>query len=434
MLNVKNDILLNLETFSKLLNSLDILKSKSAVAVSVSAGVDSMSLLHLSDKWAKKNEKSLYIISYNHNIRKESKQEVEFVKLESKKLGWKHKSLKWERPSKKNILEKARNARYKAISEFCRKKNIDVLFLGHHLDDLIETFFIRILKKSKLEGLCPMIINRKIFGINMVRPLLNFSKKTIYHYARQHNIKFFEDPSNYSDMYIRTKVRMFLSKNEDMKYNLVKSVKLFCGLRLYFGKHILKFFLDNVVLKDEGYIIINKKNLLKLPNFLISKILEKGIISVGNRKYPPRSSILNKLTEILVKNTVTTISVGGCLIKVQNEILLILREFNCIKNLSLILNKGEEGVWDNKFVISNLSKDSKMSVSALGSELKDSNLFKLYSSKKKSKHLDYNLKKTLPVIKTLEGYAYIPHLNIYNNLILKNNVRVRSVDFCEFKD
>ena len=87
-----------------------------------------------------------------------------------------------------------------------------------------------------------MIINRKIFGINMVRPLLNFSKKTIYHYARQHNIKFFEDPSNYSNMYIRTKVRMFLSKNEDMKFNLVKSVKLFCGLRLYFGKHILKFF------------------------------------------------------------------------------------------------------------------------------------------------------------------------------------------------
>ena len=70
---------------------------------------------------------------------------------------------------------------------------------------------------------------------------------------------------------------MFLSKNEDMKLNLEKSVKLFCELRFYFGKHILKFFLDNVVLKDEGYIVINRKNLLKLPNFLISKILEKGI-------------------------------------------------------------------------------------------------------------------------------------------------------------
>ena len=61
MLNVKTDIILNLGTFSKLLDTLDILKSKSSVAVSVSAGVDSMSLLHLSDKWAKKNEKSLYI-------------------------------------------------------------------------------------------------------------------------------------------------------------------------------------------------------------------------------------------------------------------------------------------------------------------------------------------------------------------------------------
>ena len=73
-------------------------------------------------------------------------------------------------------------------------------------------------------------------------------------------------------------------------------------------------------------------------------------------------------------------------------------------------------------------------MSPLGKELEDKNLLKLYSSKKKSKHLAYILKKTLPVIKTLEGYAYIPHLNIYNNLNLKNNVKIRSIDFCNFKD
>ena len=71
MLNVKTDILFKSRNFSKLLNSLDILKSKSTIAVSVSSGVDSMCLLHLSDKWAKKNKKFV-IISYNHNIRKES--------------------------------------------------------------------------------------------------------------------------------------------------------------------------------------------------------------------------------------------------------------------------------------------------------------------------------------------------------------------------
>ena len=49
----------------------------------------------------------------------------------------------------------------------------------------------------------------------------------------------------------------------EIKFN--KICKLFCKLKKYFGKHILKFFLNNVVLKNEGYIIINKKNLIKFP-------------------------------------------------------------------------------------------------------------------------------------------------------------------------
>ena len=51
---------------------MDVLKNKSTVAVSVSAGVDSMSLLDLSNKWAKNNKKNLVIISFDHNLRRES--------------------------------------------------------------------------------------------------------------------------------------------------------------------------------------------------------------------------------------------------------------------------------------------------------------------------------------------------------------------------
>ena len=107
-----------------------------------------MCLLYLSNIWAKKNDKDLYIVSYNHNIRKESSDEVKYVSIISKKLGWRHKILKWNSPSKKNILEEARTARYLAISEFCKKENIEVLLLGHHQDDLIETFFMRVLKNA----------------------------------------------------------------------------------------------------------------------------------------------------------------------------------------------------------------------------------------------------------------------------------------------
>ena len=124
MQNVKPNRTLNPKNFSKFLDSLNVLNNKSTIAVAVSAGVDSMCLLHLSDIWAKKNAKDLYVVSYNHNIRKESLDEVRYVNIISKNLGWRHKILKWNTPSKKNILEEARTARYLAISEFCKKENI----------------------------------------------------------------------------------------------------------------------------------------------------------------------------------------------------------------------------------------------------------------------------------------------------------------------
>ena len=112
MLNVNSNSLLIIDNFSKFLNSFYCIKKNSTVGIAVSSGVDSMTLLHLSDIWAKKYKKKLYIISYDHNLRKESIKEINHVKKISRKLGWKHKTLKWKNPSKKNILENARNARY----------------------------------------------------------------------------------------------------------------------------------------------------------------------------------------------------------------------------------------------------------------------------------------------------------------------------------
>ena len=65
-------------------------------------------------------------------------------------------------------------------------------------------------------------------------------------------------------------------------------------------------------------------------------------------------------------------------------------------------------MWDNKFVISNLSKDSKMSVSALGNELKDSKYLNYIVQKKKSRHLDYNLKKHFLSLKHLKVMHIYP--------------------------
>ena len=431
--NIKKS--LDFKNFSKLLESIKTFKNQSTIGISVSSGVDSMCLLHLADIWAKKNKKNLLIISYNHNIRKETVNEVKYVKKISKKLGWQHTTLNWKNPAKKNILEKARIARYSAISEFCKKNNIDTLLVGHHLDDLIETFFMRIIKGSSMDGLCPMFFCRKIFNINLIRPLLKNSKNDIYQYAKQNNINFFEDPSNKNLKFTRTKIRNYLRENENLRFNLEKSVSLFCKLRNYFDKHILNFFSKNVFLKNEGYIIIEREEFIKLPEFLLFKIVNKVIMSVGNKKYPLRSRSLINIAKIIHFNFETTLSVGGCLVKNTKKNVLIIREYNQIKNLNFIISEGAHILWDNKFLISNLSRNIKFTVTPLGKELENKDFRKFYFSKKKIiKKLSFDLKKTLPVIKTLEGCAYIPHLNIYNSKKLKNIVNLCSIEYCKIKD
>ena len=50
-------------------------------------------------------------------------------------------------------MNEARINRYNLLTNYCRKKNILHLFVGHHLDDNLETFIYRKVSGSDFEGL-----------------------------------------------------------------------------------------------------------------------------------------------------------------------------------------------------------------------------------------------------------------------------------------
>ena len=60
--------------------------------------------------------------------------------------------MEWNKP-KKNIQSIARDKRYELLINKAKKYKIKNILLGHHLDDLFENFFIRILRGSGLNGL-----------------------------------------------------------------------------------------------------------------------------------------------------------------------------------------------------------------------------------------------------------------------------------------
>ena len=65
------------------------------------------------------------------------------------------------------------------MSEFCKKKKIKHILLGHHLDDQIENFYIRLSRGSGLTGLSPIKTISKYKKVCSFTTFFKLKKKSI---------------------------------------------------------------------------------------------------------------------------------------------------------------------------------------------------------------------------------------------------------------
>ena len=64
-----------------------------------------------------------------------------------------------------------------AIYKFSKKRDIENIFFGHHLDDLNETYFLRKTQQSGATGLSNIFLD-KYKSLKLHRPLKKHTKKT----------------------------------------------------------------------------------------------------------------------------------------------------------------------------------------------------------------------------------------------------------------
>jgi tRNA(Ile)-lysidine synthase len=110
-----------------------------------------------------------------------------------------------------SIETAAREARYKFFADTARRRKCKAIFLGHHADDLVETFLINLFRGAGAAGLSGMreISTRRIDDVDLaiVRPFLGIWRKEIDVYVREHRIKFREDASNKNLNPLRNRIR-----------------------------------------------------------------------------------------------------------------------------------------------------------------------------------------------------------------------------------
>ena len=183
--------------------------------VGVSGGPDSLALSFLTKIYAIKKRLKPRFFIVDHRLRIDSSKEAKFVKKLLKKLSINAEILilKGKKPSK-NIQSFARVKRYELLFKKCDEYKIKNIILGHHQDDLFENFFIRLLRGSGLKGLISLDQKIKIEDKYLFRPLLNQEKKDLIYVSKQVFNFFLEDPTNYEDKYLRTRIRKLIKDLE----------------------------------------------------------------------------------------------------------------------------------------------------------------------------------------------------------------------------
>lgn len=99
-----------------------------------------------------------------------------------------------QRDAGRGVEAAARSARYAAFATHLEPG--DILALAHHLDDQAETFLLRALRASGVEGLSAMRPWRAHGAGWLWRPLLATPRADLLHMARANALAWIEDPSN----------------------------------------------------------------------------------------------------------------------------------------------------------------------------------------------------------------------------------------------
>jgi len=182
--------------------------------IGVSGGRDSVALLH----WLTNlGYRKLIVCHLNHQLRGQSSAaDARFVEKLAAQYGvdfeFGSANVRAIAKKKKNSIETAaREARYSFFAKTAKRRRCHTIFLGHHADDLVETFLLNLIRGAGLTGLAAMrdVSTRDIDGVNLtiVRPLLSVWRSDIDKYVQQYHLKFREDATNKNLAATRNRLR-----------------------------------------------------------------------------------------------------------------------------------------------------------------------------------------------------------------------------------
>lgn len=188
------------ELKSKVKAALSPLPSFKKVAVGCSGGLDSVVLTHV----LRSLGYEIIICHLNHQLRgEEADRDERFVVELAKEWDLPYVAKKAVIPEEKNIENSARHLRYSFLEAEREAYKADLIAVGHHFDDQIETILMHEKRGSGLRGRRGM----RLLKGRILRPFIDIPRRELAAYATEHQLDYITDSSNLDMNFERNRLR-----------------------------------------------------------------------------------------------------------------------------------------------------------------------------------------------------------------------------------
>lgn len=254
------------------------------LAAAVSGGADSMALAILAHTWARTRGGSVLALVVDHGLRPESLAEAVLTVARLAARGIASRLLRLEGLDHGPALaERARTARYAALSAQCATEGIVHLLLGHHALDQAETVLMRRQSGSGPGGLAGMPALAEQFGLRLVRPLLGVPPGRLRQTLQAAGVAWVEDPSNHDRRALRPRLRADLDDpagSGPIVAALYANARTAGVERAWRERQSAASLADTVAFHPEGFALL-------APGLLAPPVLAAVIQAVSGAGFPP---------------------------------------------------------------------------------------------------------------------------------------------------
>ena len=272
------------EEVLKTIKKYNLIESGDKLVLGVSGGPYSISMLNVLREIAEDETIDLkfqIVVSHiNHNIRKEAKEDEEFVKkyCDENNIKFFSKSIDVEKianNSKIGIEEAGRKVRYEFFDEVLKETNSNKIAIAHNKNDKVETMIMNVLRGSGLLGLKGIEPKRGKY----IRPLIEIEREKIEEYCEEKNLNPRIDKTNFDNTYSRNKVRNVVIPyiKQEFNPNIIKTLDRLSELvkeeDTYVEKQVEKAYKEIFTEENNEEIILNLKKFNNYEKVIKSRIV-----------------------------------------------------------------------------------------------------------------------------------------------------------------